>query len=101
MVLSSCRYEADDLVQQTLIIMYERWSGIDPAGAPTAYAKRVLYHVFAAERRSARARIEVVVGEPGEPSGPQRADGDLYDRVEATLALSVLLGRLPPGQRAG
>jgi DNA-directed RNA polymerase specialized sigma24 family protein len=58
--------------------------------------------VFAAERRSARARFKAVVGEPGEPgepSGPQRAAGDLYDRVEATPALSLLLGPLPPGQR--
>jgi RNA polymerase sigma-70 factor (sigma-E family) len=67
-----CRdwYLADDLVQQTLMIMYTHWGAIRDQAARTSYARTIMVHLLAREQRSSYARRERVEGLLPETAAP-------------------------------
>jgi RNA polymerase sigma-70 factor (sigma-E family) len=87
------RHLAEDLVQETLSLMYVHWRRVAKADNPAAYAHTVLVRVFLSHRRR-RSVGERPVGELPEGEGVA-AEGD------ATLRLTLLdaLARLAPRDR--
>jgi RNA polymerase sigma-70 factor (sigma-E family) len=85
---------AEDLLQDTLVRVWSRWSRVRAADRPVAYARRVLVTQSVSRWRAARTRTgrERLVAEPPETGvgeSPPR-DDDLWQAVLA----------LPPRQRA-
>lgn len=87
---------AQDLLQDTLARVADRWPGLARRGAPDAYARRVMYHLSVDWWRRRRSRPELVLGEPAELCAP---DGD-EESVVRRLALREALMRLTTKQRA-
>ena len=90
---------AEDLVQETLARVADRWPRVVRRGEPDAYATRVLHNLAVDAWRRRRSRPPEVLGhqstdEPGH-RGPDPAD--VSDR---RLLLRQALGRLTPKQRA-
>jgi RNA polymerase sigma-70 factor (sigma-E family) len=84
------RHTADDVVQDALVRVYERWHRIRPEAA-TAYARRVVTSVVV-DRSRRPWRREVSHDRLPEPAAVTDAE-TTYDVVGA-------LGQLPPRQRA-
>ncbi|WP_292675825.1 SigE family RNA polymerase sigma factor [Nocardioides sp.] len=86
---------AEDLVQETLTRVAQRWRRVRRQGAPDAYARRVMHNlaVDAWRRRRSRPR-EVLGAEAPEPSAHGERDPD------RRLVLRDALLRLTPRQRA-
>lgn len=90
-------HAAEDLVQETLARVAQRWSRLVRRGDPDAYAHRVLHNVAidAWRRRERRPR------EVGEPLADGRDASPLHDgTADQRLLLREALGRLTPRQRA-
>lgn len=87
-------YEADDLVQDTLLTMYRRWPTLTSPNQSDGYTRRVLIRKFLSVRRRLRFRREVLHDDP--PELPVMAD----DSVELRVPLLDCVRRLPPRQRA-
>lgn len=90
-LLCGDRHLAEDLVQETLVRMFLRWSRIDQANSPTGYAATTLFRVFLAGRRRRSA------GELPSCSVPERADPP--PDTDLRLDLLAALQTLPPRQR--
>lgn len=87
-------YEADDLVQDTFVVLYRRWPTLARPAELDGYARTVLVRTFLSVRRRMRWRREILYAEP-----PDRPQGD---DAAMDLQLSVLanLQQLPLRQRA-
>ena len=85
---------AEDLVQQGLTAVAERWPTLRD-GQPEAYARRVM--VNAATARWRRRRIAT---EAATERLPDRGHPDSTGRVDDRLTLTAALSRLGPRQRA-
>jgi len=88
---------AEDLLQDTLARVADRWRRLARTGGPDAYARRVMHNLSIDRwrRRSARPP-ELLTGEHPELGRP----GDDADAVERRLVLAQALARLTPKQRA-
>lgn len=90
-------HKADDLVQDTLLKVYVRWSRIH--SDPSAYAKRVIVTTYLDQRRRSW-RAETPTADPSLASHGAQSDVvaavDLGDRDELIRALRAV----PAGQRA-
>lgn len=85
--------EAEDMTQETLIVLYRHWGRLRDAGAADAYAYKTLVRLTRRHQRRARFRHEVISGdEPTETTGPSTSDS--YDD-----GLTRALGTLAPRQR--
>ena len=87
---------AEDLLQDTLSRIAQRWEGLVRRGEPDAYARRVMYHLAVDWWRRRRTRPEIVTGVPLEP--PIGADDT--DAWTRRIVLREALMRLTPRQRA-
>ncbi len=87
-------YEADDLVQDTLAILYRRWPDLLAPARSDGYARRVLTRVFLTIRRRLRWRREVLSSEL--PELPWVVD----DSLDLRISLLAHVRLLPPRQRA-
>ncbi|GAA1659721.1 SigE family RNA polymerase sigma factor [Glycomyces endophyticus] len=87
-------YQADDLVQTSLVKLFAAWKRIEPGGAG-AYARRVVINVFLSHRRLAWVRRERLSGET-----PLRSVDAPQLSVDARLDVIGSLELLPPRQRA-
>ncbi|MEV6631855.1 SigE family RNA polymerase sigma factor [Actinoplanes sp. NPDC051470] len=85
-------HHASDLVQGTLVRLYERWPRVRGVEHVDAYVHKMLLRQFLAERRRPWSRIRLGATVPETPA-PERADDDRPILVAA-------LRRLPPRQRA-
>lgn len=85
---------AEDLVQDTLARVAERWRSISKQGRPDAYARTVMHHLAIDHWRRRRARPSEVLTDRHPELG-----GDGPD-VERRLVLREALSRLTPKQRA-
>jgi RNA polymerase sigma-70 factor (sigma-E family) len=95
-LLTGDRHAAEDLLQDTLARVAERWTAIVRGGDPEPYVRQVLYRRSVDVWRGRRWR-EVLRGDDApELLGP----GDPADAVAARLVLRAALGRLTPRQRA-
>jgi RNA polymerase sigma-70 factor (sigma-E family) len=85
---------AEDLLQDTLVRAWSRWSRVRRADAPEAYVRRMLVNASISRWRSSRSRFsrERLMAEPPDVAAPDRVgrDDELWRAVVA----------LPPRQRA-
>lgn len=92
---------AEDLVQETLARVAQRWSRLIARGNPDAYAHRVLHNlaIDAWRRRSRRPSEVSVLAMP--PDGARSMVGETDDaRADRRLLMRDALSRLTPKQRA-
>jgi RNA polymerase sigma-70 factor (sigma-E family) len=93
-LLTGDHASAEDLLQDTLVRVWSRWSRVRAADRPLAYARRVLVTTSVSRWRAARSRSgrEHLVADPPETGGGEAAprDDELWRAVLA----------LPPRQRA-
>ena len=85
---------AEDLLQDTLVRAWSRWSRVRRADAPEAYVRRMLVNASISGWRASRRRHagERLMAEPPDVAAPERVgrDDELWRAVVA----------LPPRQRA-
>ncbi len=96
-LLTGDHHLAEDLVQQTLLRVADRWPGLVARGDPEAYVRRVLYHQHVSWWRRRESRH--IPQEPSSIDGPDPL-ADRADDVALTLAVREALARLAPRQRA-
>jgi len=99
-LLTGDTHSAEDLVQETLARLAQRWRGVARQGDTNAYAYRVM-HNLAIDRWRRRQRRPQEVAPAGDPLG---AGGysidDAADQTERRLLLRDALQQLTPKQRA-
>lgn len=94
-LLTGDRGTAEELVQDTLVRLYPRWSQVEAADVPIAYVRRSLTNNFLNGRRR-KASGELLFADI-----PERAyDPDLPGRLGDRELVRELLNGLPPKQRA-
>ena len=86
-------HEADDLVQDTLDVMYRRWPDLKRPTGLHGYAQKVLVHRFISARRRLRWQREIPYAEP-----PHQLQ-TYHDTMDLRVSLLAHLRRLPPRQR--
>ncbi|GAA2083035.1 SigE family RNA polymerase sigma factor [Actinomadura alba] len=89
-------YEADDLVQQTLIKVLLRWQGLDRRDELAGYTRTVLVRTFISDHRAPRWSREFPYDRLPEPDPEHGAQEGVADR----LLLLDALARLTLRQRA-
>jgi RNA polymerase sigma-70 factor (sigma-E family) len=99
-LLTGDRHAAEDLVQETYVVMVRHWRRIDSHN-PDPYVRRIMYSRFVDGWRRRRRLDEVATAEPAEPIGaaawyPDDGAGVSDDRI----VLRDALLRLTPKQRA-
>jgi len=98
-LLTGDQGRAEDLVQQTLVIVHRKWRSIEP-GATMAYARAVLANQSASWWRR-RRHPEVLIASPGdELPGSAQAGRDAMAQIDARDELLRALATLPPRMRA-
>jgi RNA polymerase sigma-70 factor (sigma-E family) len=97
-LMSGDWHSADDLVQDTLTVMYANWPRVARGTNVDGYANRVLVHKFIDDRRRPwrRERVVDVVPESLD-EGAARAFAEVEGR---DALLGAALDALPAGQRA-
>ncbi|HEV2888433.1 MAG TPA: SigE family RNA polymerase sigma factor [Jatrophihabitans sp.] len=93
-LLTGDRASAEDLVQDTFLRLFPRWSRVVAADVPLAYVRRSMMNNFLNSRR--RAGHEVLLAELPERGYDPDLAGPLSDRE----LVRGLLADLPPKQRA-
>ena len=94
-LLTGNRHAAEELLQDTLTLLYPRWDRVAAADEPLAYVRRSLTNRFISRRRAPSAR-DVAMWEL-----PDGWDGtDLSETVATRRTVWQLLGTLPERQRA-
>lgn len=94
-LLTGNRYDAEELLQDTLARLYPKWGAVLAAESPVAYVRRCLANRYVSIKRGPRSRHQSVW------ELPDRWDGtDLAERVVVSRTVWQLLGTLPDRQRA-
>jgi RNA polymerase sigma-70 factor (sigma-E family) len=93
-MLCDDRYEADDLVQDTLSVVFHKWALLARHDALGGYQRTVLTRLFQSSHRRLRWRREVSFS-----AMPQVGEGG-GDGADLRVSLLAAVDRLPPGQRA-
>lgn len=79
--------EAEDMAQETLIVMHQHWGRLHNQDAAVAYAYRTLIRLTRRHQRSARFRYETVADAGGAASGrPVAPPTDRDDSLNAALS---------------
>lgn len=99
-LLTGDRQLAEDLLQDALSRLAERWTTVVRRGDPEPYVRRILYTRAIDGWRTRRRRPEVLHSGDAEPWPELRGHGDEADAVARRLVLRDALGRLTPRQRA-
>ncbi|MBT2406286.1 MULTISPECIES: SigE family RNA polymerase sigma factor [unclassified Streptomyces] len=86
-------FDADDLVQQTLIAVYRSWAGLDHQHALSAYTRTVMVRLFIDERRKHRWTRELLRDSLPEPEPAPEELTRIGDRLVLLKALSTLTPR--------
>jgi len=90
MLLTGDRSRAEDLLQDSLVKVYERWVRLERRGDPHAYLRRVVVNTHTSWWQ--RRRRENLVAEVPDRAAPAGFDAD--------VELKRALDELPPKQRA-
>lgn len=100
-LLTGDRHAAEDLVQETYVVMVRQWRRIDSHN-PDPYVRRIMYSRFVDGWRRGRGREETLVAEPSENGGWSRSlhSADPAGVVGDRLVLRDALLQLTPKQRA-
>lgn len=94
--LSRDWYEADDLVQRTLIALHRQWDTLEGRDRIGPYARQVMRRLYISDRRKMRWSREVLIGAVPETA----VSDDPYFLVSERMALIDALAGLGPRQRA-
>ena len=86
---------AEDLLQETLVRVAERWPQLLRRGVPDAWARRTMHHLAIDRWRRRRVRPVEVAG-----STTERVGVDESQQAVDRMALQQALARLTPRQRA-
>jgi RNA polymerase sigma-70 factor (sigma-E family) len=89
-------HEAEDLVQEALIVVLRRWNHLDHPSAAGGYARRIIYRIYIDNHRHVRWGREALQATMPDATGTDVDDDTIADR----LILSHALRQLPPRQRA-
>lgn len=92
-LLSGDWYLADDLVQETLIRLYEAWPRISGTGTLRNYSRRVVINLYLDHRRrpARREHLTDVIPDQTQSDGPGLVHRD---------QLLIAMRQVPPGQRS-
>jgi RNA polymerase sigma-70 factor (sigma-E family) len=94
-LITGSKHAGEELVQDTLTMLYPQWERVVAADEPLAYVRRSVMNRFISQRRRPGAR-DVAVWEL-----PDGWDGtDLGEAVAVRRTIWQLLGTLPERQRA-
>jgi RNA polymerase sigma-70 factor (sigma-E family) len=94
-LLTGNRYEAEELLQDTLARLYPRWDRVMAADKPIAYVQRCVGNRAVSRRRAPEGRAE------SRWELPDTWDGsDVGETVAVSRTVWQLLGTLPQKQRA-
>jgi RNA polymerase sigma-70 factor (sigma-E family) len=91
--LTGDAHRADDLVQQTITTLYERWARASRAEHLDRYVRTMLVRTFIDEKRRAWARVRLFAEPPEATAGPP-------EDLEARSVVRVALARVPRRQQA-
>ncbi|MCT9933221.1 SigE family RNA polymerase sigma factor [Planotetraspora sp. A-T 1434] len=94
--LSDDWYEADDLVQRTLMAIHRHWDTIEERDKIAAYARTIMTRLLISDRRSLRWSREILNDLPPEPEPTP----DPYALLGDRMVLMDALAGLAPRQRA-
>lgn len=94
-LLTGDAHAAQDLAHDALVRVLQKWSKVEAADDPAAYARRIMLNLFlTARRRSWRGEIPQAAVPDAPASGDEHAVADDRDQLRRALAA------LPPRQRA-
>src|SRR3954453_19264647 len=94
-LLTGNRIDAEELVQDTLVLLYPNWGRVSEADVPVAYVRRSLTNNFLNGRRR-RSAGDLLFADP-----PERAyEPDVGGRLSGRELVRSLLDGLPARQRA-
>lgn len=91
-IVTRDHHEAEEVVQDAFLAMYERWDRIGAIADRQAYLYRTAFNVWNKRSRRARRAIREVF-----TPGAQRDD---FEAVDARTVVGEALGHLTPRQRA-
>jgi RNA polymerase sigma-70 factor (sigma-E family) len=98
-LLTGDRGLAEDLLQEALASVAQRWSAVLKAGDPEPYVRRVMVNKSIDAWRRRRARLDEVMTGSDAVEAIASPDDD-HDTVERRLILRDALMRVTPRQRA-
>lgn len=88
-------YEADDLVQRTLIALHRRWDRLRQRDKIASYTHTIMVRLLISDRRTQRWTCEILLEQPPEPAPAPDTAAHFDDR----LMLLDALAELAPRQR--
>jgi RNA polymerase sigma-70 factor (sigma-E family) len=94
-LLTSDAAAAEDLVQETFLRLYPKWSRVARVEAPLAYVRRSMLNTFLNSRRTKSSQEQPIAEIPDRPD-----ESDLACDVTERALVVWLLESLPPRQRA-
>ncbi len=94
-LLTGSQHGAEDLVQETLVRVYSRWSSRATVLNPEAYARTILVNEFLKGRRKRRFEVSVDLSE-----GQHAAGRDEVSSQTNSIVLQRALAGLEPKDRA-
>jgi RNA polymerase sigma-70 factor (sigma-E family) len=99
-LLAGSPVDAEDLLQASLVRLYQAWPRLDVTdAAPDAYLRKILVNIRRSWWRS-RWRPESPVAAVPEVADPARGGSDLADRYALGALVRAALAALPRQQRA-
>jgi RNA polymerase sigma factor (sigma-70 family) len=91
-LVTGSRHEAEEVMQDAFLKVFERWERISEMDDPTGYLYRTAFNVF--KKRSRRAALAL-----RRTLGPAQ-DADEFDAADARSMVADALSTLTPRQRA-
>jgi RNA polymerase sigma-70 factor (ECF subfamily) len=91
-MVTGSRHEAEDIVQEAFIRVWERWPTVASMQSPAGYLQQIAMNIFRNRYRRAKLALRKVVG-----AAPPV---DAFASVEDRISVSSALGRLTSRQRA-
>ena len=92
-LIAGNRYEAEEIVQDAFLAIWERWGRVQGLDAPTGYLYRTAMNVFRKRRRRAAMALRRLAGTALEPT-------DAFAEVDRRRTVAEALATLSPRQRA-
>jgi RNA polymerase sigma-70 factor (ECF subfamily) len=90
-VLTGSASEADELAQEAMVRVYERWGRVSSMDSPAGYLYRTAMNLYRSRLRQIKSRARKHIAPDPEPDG--------FEVVENRDQLRRLLAMLPDGER--
>src|SRR6266516_2886798 len=92
-LIAGNRYEAEEIVQDAFLAIWERWRRVQGLDDPTGYLYRTAMNVFRKRRRRAAMALRRLAGMAPEPT-------DAFAEADRRRTVAEALATLSPRQRA-